>query len=867
MKNIFYSKAIELHSNNFAVLPTHNNEKRPVGIKWKNIYNSDRKPTKNELKKLLEDKKTTGLAIICGSVSNNIEVIDFDNHLNNAKTIYEDFIKIVNSQDDSIIPKCYIEKTQSGGFHLCYRCSSSQSKSKKLAMDYFNESNKKTTLIELLAKDKLCVIEPTQGYEKISKCSLIEIEEISKTQLDILINTAKSFNKVASNNSLNSNSNSKYDNNSQKVGDFYNEKCSNNDVINLLSEYGWQMVYNRNDTYYLRRPNKFQGSISATWNHIPNRLFVFTTNALPFEEEKTYHAFAIYTLLKHNGDFKNATKDLAKKLNLEYHFSDSLSNSFVDKETGEVISIPYVFWYEKKKELKIKHHKLLDMLKDKGICLYYHNRKSKENSLPLLVQVNKNIVSIINKNFLDSIVMDYINSLPDDISDNHTKTDLLETYLQGITNYLNERKFAYFPVIYDSDFYKASEFKTCFFFKSKLVSITNKKIKVENYSNLNDKLVWESDIKDFDIDFKFDNEKYYDFLKYEHSPKNDFFVLFEKLFSDNDFKFYQFLKNVCTDKNKKELDVKRFNALMCAIGYLINTYRGADTGKAIVFTEETISDVPQGRKGKGVIMKAVSKMVDVVEISGKTVDFNKDFTLQMVNRNTKVIHFNDVKKKFNFEDLFNLITDGIEIKKKYEQSFYLDSNEAPLSVLNTNYSILDDNDSTKGRKYDVVLKDYYNAKFTPKEEFNQMFFSNEYWDNKEWKMFYFLMFYCAFRFLNNNRQVPQDYNLESKEIKTFINFYFQDVWDSLENEIIPEKTKYQFNTLYDACVDDGIRKYYSKKKFVKAVQMYCDIKGYKFDKSDEKVDGTTVRFYNITSKDSNLDVNNFDGNEFDGVGF
>lgn len=47
---------------------------------------------------------------------------------------------------------------------------------------------------------------------------------------------------------------------------------------------------------------------------IDGKIFkMFTTNAHPFEEEKAYSPFAVYTLLEHNGDYAAAASELYKQ--------------------------------------------------------------------------------------------------------------------------------------------------------------------------------------------------------------------------------------------------------------------------------------------------------------------------------------------------------------------------------------------------------------------------------------------------------------------------------------------------------------------------------------------------------------------------
>lgn len=92
-----------------------------------------------------------------------------------------------------------------------------------------------------------------------------------------------------------------------KPGDDYDRKA---DVAQLLQRHNWTKS-GRNGWI---RPGKTQG-ISATLdalNGLPNRFYVFSSNAQPFEADHTYRPWHVYALLEHGGDFKKASQALYK---------------------------------------------------------------------------------------------------------------------------------------------------------------------------------------------------------------------------------------------------------------------------------------------------------------------------------------------------------------------------------------------------------------------------------------------------------------------------------------------------------------------------------------------------------------------------
>lgn len=81
-------------------------------------------------------------------------------------------------------------------------------------------------------------------------------------------------------------------------------------IPDLLTAHGWTHLRGK----YWCRPGK-SGDTSASWEHYPNTLHVFSSapeTGLP-PDQKGFDPFAVYTHLEHGGDWKAATRELAKK--------------------------------------------------------------------------------------------------------------------------------------------------------------------------------------------------------------------------------------------------------------------------------------------------------------------------------------------------------------------------------------------------------------------------------------------------------------------------------------------------------------------------------------------------------------------------
>jgi putative DNA primase/helicase len=92
-----------------------------------------------------------------------------------------------------------------------------------------------------------------------------------------------------------------------RPGDLYAAKVSWEDV---LQPHGWRVVGHRVGVTLWCRPGKKDG-ISATTGYCGDLLYVFSSNAAPFEPMRAYRKFTAFTLLNAGGDFFRAATMLA----------------------------------------------------------------------------------------------------------------------------------------------------------------------------------------------------------------------------------------------------------------------------------------------------------------------------------------------------------------------------------------------------------------------------------------------------------------------------------------------------------------------------------------------------------------------------
>jgi hypothetical protein len=126
----------------------------------------------------------------------------------------------------------------------------------------------------------------------------------------------------------------------------------------------------------------------------------------------------------------------------------------------------------------------------------------------------------------------------------------------------------------------------------------------------------------------------------------------------------------------------------------------------VILNDEKISDNPEGGTGKGIFMNALGKMKKLVVIDGKAFDFSKSFPYQLVSADTQVLCFDDVIKRFNFERLFSVITEGLTLEKKNKDAIKIPFSKSPKIAITTNYAIKGTGNSFARRKWELEFHQY-----------------------------------------------------------------------------------------------------------------------------------------------------------------
>lgn len=266
-------------------------------------------------------------------------------------------------------------------------------------------------------------------------------------------------------------------------------------------------------------------------------------------------------------------------------------------------------------------------------------------------------------------------------------------------------------------------------------------------------------------------------------------------------------------------EVERYNTMKSVIGYLLHSHKTSANNKAIILNDETVSDNPNGGSGKGILISSINHMKKVSTIDGKTFDFNKSFPYQTVSTDCQVLAFDDVKKNFDFERLFSLITEGLTIEYKGKDAIKLPVKDSPKIAISTNYTIKSEGGSFQRRMFEVELSSHFGVHHTPLDEFGCMLFED--WNDIEWSRFDQFMINCIQYYLENGLVKCE---LKNLNLRKFINTTCQEFYEWTNEGNIKHNTRINKKDLYEAFYSEySDLKFLNNRLFNKWILKYCEL--------------------------------------------
>jgi uncharacterized protein (DUF927 family) len=288
---------LRLREAGLSTIPIKTDGSKAAALRsWKPYQ--ERLPDAGELQKWFGNGAGLGIALICGKVSGNLEVMDFD-----KPALIAEWRELVDEAAPGLLARLIQIETPAGGLHVAYRCAEI-SGNKKLA-----QSPDARTLIEtrgqggyVLTVGSPAACHPSGKLYRLLNGDLKAIPEITPAEREILFDCARSFNALVKADPETTARQSS----GLRPGDDYNAR---GDSRADLERHGWRYVRPGPLGELWRRPGKDRG-VSAT-RFADGSLYDFSSNGAPFEPGRVYKPFSIRALLDFAGDFKATATALA----------------------------------------------------------------------------------------------------------------------------------------------------------------------------------------------------------------------------------------------------------------------------------------------------------------------------------------------------------------------------------------------------------------------------------------------------------------------------------------------------------------------------------------------------------------------------
>lgn len=482
-----------------------------------------------------------------------------------------------------------------------------------------------------------------------------------------------------------------------------------------------------------------------------------------FPEQKPISPFDVVRYLKYDGDVIKAAKALADEGYGEYL-----------KDEGE--------FYKKTDSGAIVHslRAIATWMHDIGIRKYFVNDKDFE-----LVQVTDNKVRVVDNNHLKKIFTDYINrTCPPEID---------EYFLRKFSNIFSKENLVNVLERLDDNFIKSDPSAAWLFYRNYAIKVTSENVVSYEYNSLPG-YIWNKSIIDRDFST-----------------------------ADSNCEARQFIINVSGAATKP---------FESAIGYLLHPYKDAANPKCVILYDEYYDESqeerePEGGTGKGMFIKIIKEFRNTVIIDGKAWKNDRQFAYQQVGPDSEIVAFEDVRRNFDFENLFSVITEDWTIEKKNLGAFSIPFDRSPKVIITSNYPLKGNSRSHLRRRFELEVLGYYNLERTILSEFGHRFFVQ--WSIEEWNRFDNYVIECVQSYLRDNLIEAANMNLERSRLiaetnKDFMNWIERQV---LEKLVMKDEFMDKFTNEFPDY--RAGRKAITQALFTRWLVKYCKYKAIKLD--------------------------------------
>lgn len=817
--------------------------KSPAVPTWKRYQKE--LPTSAELEAMFSSSRAQGLAVICGAVSGGLEVIDVDTKYDLTGDLFNNLMLLLT--DAGLSDLLLIIETRNGGYHLYYRCeviAGNQKLAERAPTDEEKKENpnlRHLAIIETRGEGGYVIAPPSDGYKKISG----ELQQITPAQRETILTVCRSFNELVIEQPKPVEAKERGSSYAVTPWEDYNNRGVD-DMLALLEKHGWQRNDRRStqDKVRYKRPGS-QNEISGDFSRPLNLFMVFSTNS-PFEPLRGYKPASVFTVLECGGDFKKAARllsemgygekkqhfgklekqifqkklegytreDLVKIVAKEIKKTDDEAAAVLEgmeKQWGETIC---AFWdvlidADNKKKIIINKTRFIDFLHTVGgFGLYFYDKGS---TIFRVVRVQDGLAEESSTEQMKKFLLEYIDGLPDNFDNGTTPEVLKELLISKYAALFNEGFLEFLPHI-NLDLLRDEKDRSFFPFRNGVIVVDKDAVSIRNYKEIG-KIIWKSQVIDFDIEV-------------------------DQHFAPDACEFYRFIEKISGEEEE------RLHYCITLIGYLLHRYKDPGRPWAVILAEETENEKDGGGTGKGILIKAIARLLNTVKVNGKGFNPDKNFVWQRVTLQTQLIAIEDCDRNLDFEKFNSHITEGATVEKKNKDELFIEYKDAPKMIFTTNYTVNIKGNHGKRRSKVFEFAPFFGPTNKPDDFFGHLLFDD--WDADEWNRFYNLLFFCLSVYLQKGvMEVVNSEKLKRKQIRLQFGDEFLDWFDHFKSNGCAKwhPSKELFNEFM--IENDFDKKDYYMKRFRKGVDVAGELMGFVVEarRNRAKNNVTELRMY------------------------
>jgi len=276
---------------------TIGNDKIP-NFTWKE--QQQKKLTPEELSERVKNSGTNGIGIITGFEF--LECIDVDTKVFSTQIEKDEFWnEYYQTLKDSIVDfedKFCVYVTKSGGFHILYKSKRVQGNTKIASLKGHKEA-----VLESRGNGGYIFVYPQKKY---AKKTYSEVDFITDADRETLWNISRSYNFIEEKPEEPKKDKKIYSDDEITPWQDFNDKT---DIWNVIQEDFFVPSNGQKKKHYLIKRHGSEAAHSGYVFRDSGCMFLFTTGTI-YPNEKLISPFTAFTYKYHNGDFKEAAKDL-----------------------------------------------------------------------------------------------------------------------------------------------------------------------------------------------------------------------------------------------------------------------------------------------------------------------------------------------------------------------------------------------------------------------------------------------------------------------------------------------------------------------------------------------------------------------------